>query len=113
VAPRTTPVDHDREQEGRDHRHGGDTEGEQEGPLQGGKIGGILQHRLEVLEPDELHGETERVLEQRRHPNGLTCRPEEEHQSDGNLRREQQIGQQLMGEDDLAFHRGRSNRGVL
>src|SRR4051812_36923581 len=54
----------------------------------------------EIVEPDEFRFEAERVLAQHRLVKRLARRPVEEHQRDGELRRQQQVGQHLVREDD-------------
>src|SRR3546814_13539819 len=58
----------------------------------------------EVLEPDELGGEPEGVLDQQRLVERLRGRPQEEDGGDGELWQDQQVGQGRGPEDDALFH---------
>jgi hypothetical protein len=54
--------------------------------------------------------QTKRVLLHHRHLNRLTRRPEEKYQGHRQLRREQQVGQELVVKDDATIHVRESNK---
>ena len=68
-------------------------------------IFGLLEQRAVILEADEFRRQAERVLEQEGLPDRLRGRPVEEDEGNGELREDQQIGQQLVRKEGSFFHR--------
>src|SRR5690606_32260115 len=72
------------------------------------QVVGLAEQLGEVGQPDELGGQAEGVLQLHGLPHGLAGGQEEEHQRDGDLRRQQQVGQGLVPEYDAFFHGDKS-----
>src|SRR5262249_13540574 len=67
-------------------------------------VGGLGEQRLVVLHADEFGDEAERIFAQEGLPDRLARRPVEEDNGDDELRKQQEIGQQLVIEDGGLFH---------
>lgn len=70
----------------------------------------IIEERPEVLQADELRFQAEGVLQLEGIPDRLAGRPEEEDEGDGDLRREQGIGQPCRAENNAFLHPDRRTR---
>src|SRR5690606_3149754 len=68
------------------------------------EIVAIAEKRCEIVEPDELAPEAERILEQHRLVQRLACRPDEEHERDYELWSYQRERQPRGPEDRALLH---------
>src|SRR3546814_584833 len=104
------PVDADGQEERKPHRQRGHRNGENRRLFKRIDIARILKDAAVILKPDEGRLEPERVLPLERRFDRLKGRPDEKHQSDDKLWRQQQIGQQLVRENRAFGLHGSSTR---
>jgi hypothetical protein len=97
---------HDRQEQGRNKGEDRHCRREPERAPQRSPVIRIGQHLAKIIEADKADRLPERVLCEHTHLDGLPSRPKEEYQRHRQLRREQQIRQQLVVEDDAALHEG-------
>jgi hypothetical protein len=97
-------VGHHRQHEREREREESDRRAEHDRDAHGMEVVRIAEQRGEILEPHEFRVAAERALDEHRLLDRLRRRPDEEDQRDRDLRRDQEIGQQLGLKDDALDH---------